>query len=454
MSPTAAARKARIVCLALGTRGDVQPVCLLARDLMRRGHSVTFITSRDYLPLALSLGVRASIVDVDFESTIRFHKFNDVYYDEKGSLWRKINVIKDVARDIEGKFYDLLMYSFRMLRYFDLVIYNPFAFFAGQIAEELNIPAVRVSCQPLLPTRSMELSAFGGRNRGAVLNRLSYETLRVLAFLFQRSLRKFRASFGVGRRFRAWMNPLNADLRFATQILAYSPHLSPDPGDYPVPTTTTGYWFHEAEADETLPDDIMAFLEGGDPALYIGFGSMFWGAQRNTEVVLKALALWGGRAIVATGTGSLKPMTASPNVMIVPSAKHALLFPHVAGAVHHGGAGTTAQALRCGLPSVILPVLGDQFYWGRRVAAVGAGPEPVPLRRIEPEALARMMADLTSHAPYREAARHLAAVLADEPGLPAAVARIELCLAETAGRWQIRPRAQPGLGAADLRQAE
>lgn len=439
---TAAARKTRIVCIAFGSRGDVQPMCLLARALMARGYSVTFITSGEYHSLARTIGVRASIVDVDFESAIRFHKFNEVFYDKSLSVVKKISVLRDIALSIEDRVLDLLMYCLKMLRYFDLVVYNPFAFFAGQIAEELNIASVRVFSQPLLPTKHMDLAIFGGSDMGPILNRLSYETLRAAALLFSRPFRRFRASFGAGRRLRGAMNPLTADLGFAAQLAAYSPHVSPDPGDYPVAATATGYWFHDPDPGEALPADVMKFLEGGAPPIYIGFGSMVWGAQRTTEVVTKALSLWGGRAIVATGAGGLKPAMTSPEVMVVPALKHALLFPHLAGAVHHGGAGTTAQALKCGLPSAILPVLGDQHYWGRRVAALGAGPPPVPLRKIEPDALAERFAGLAETPGYRAVAQQLAGILASEPGLPAAVARIEECLAGAAARWQLKARAR------------
>jgi sterol 3beta-glucosyltransferase len=437
----ATARKTRIVCIAFGSRGDVQPMCLLARALMARGHSVTFITSGEYHSLARAVGVRASIIDVDFESDIRFHRFNEIFYDQSLPLGRKIGVLRDIARSIEDKVQDLLMHSLRMLRYFDLVVFNPFAFFAGQIAQELNIASVRIFNQPLLPTRHMNLAILGGGDMGPVVNRLSYETMRAVALLFSRPFRRFRAASGVGRRLRGSINPLTADLDFAAQLAAYSPHISPDPGDYPVSPTATGFWFHDPDPGETLPPDIMKFLAGGAPPIYIGFGSMVWGAQRNTEVVTKALSLWGGRAIVATGAGGLKPTMASPEIMVVPSVKHALLFPHLAGAVHHGGAGTTAQALRCGLPTAILPVLGDQHYWGSRLAALGAGPAPAPLRKIEPEDLAARFAGLADNPGYRTAAGDLADILACEPGLPAAVARVEECLAGATERWKLKPRA-------------
>lgn len=53
--------------------------------------------------------------------------------------------------------------------------------------------------------------------------------------------------------------------------------------------------------------------------------------------------------------------------------------------VHHGGAGTTAAGLRAGVPSVVIPFFGDQPFWGWRVAALGAGPAPIPLGSLTAE---------------------------------------------------------------------
>lgn len=49
---------------------------------------------------------------------------------------------------------------------------------------------------------------------------------------------------------------------------------------------------------------------------------------------------------------------------------HDWLFPQVAAVVHHGGAGTTAAGLRAGIPTVIKPFFGDQFFWASRVQEV------------------------------------------------------------------------------------
>ena len=116
-----------------------------------------------------------------------------------------------------------------------------------------------------------------------------------------------------------------------------------------------------------------------------------------------------------------------------------MLFPHLAAVVHHGGAGTTGTALRHGLPNVILPVLGDQMYWGRRVAALGAGEDPVPLSRISAVDLAARIARACSEPRFRDAARGAAQQLALDPGVAAAVAEVDRILAKRSGAVDREP---------------
>ena len=76
-----------------------------------------------------------------------------------------------------------------------------------------------------------------------------------------------------------------------------------------------------------------------------------------------------------------------PNIYVIGDVPHDWLFARCRAVCHHGGAGTTSAGLRAGLPTVVVPFFGDQFFWGRVVADAGAGPEPIPIGRLTTEAL-------------------------------------------------------------------
>jgi len=106
--------------------------------------------------------------------------------------------------------------------------------------------------------------------------------------------------------------------------------------------------------------------------------------------------------------------------------------PQLAAVVHHGGAGTTAAGLRAGVPTVICPFFGDQPFWGRRVPALGAGPQPIPQRRLTAEALSAAIATAVSDPLMRERAAALGAAIWAEDGMQQAVLQIEACTAQSA----------------------
>jgi sterol 3beta-glucosyltransferase len=96
----------------------------------------------------------------------------------------------------------------------------------------------------------------------------------------------------------------------------------------------------------------------------------------------------------------------------------------MAAVVHHGGAGTTAAALRAGRPSVVVPHFADQFFWARQLLTLGAAPPPVRPAKLTVDVLADRLAEALQPRTVHGAAG-LARRLAKEDGLSAAVAVIE-----------------------------
>ncbi len=101
------------------------------------------------------------------------------------------------------------------------------------------------------------------------------------------------------------------------------------------------------------------------------------------------------------------------------------LFRRVAVAVHHGGAGTTAEALRAGVPSVVIPLGPDQEFWGWRVAALGVGPEPIPPRRLTAERLASAIQRAATNVEMRRRCKELGEKISAEDGVSKAVEAFE-----------------------------
>ena len=167
---------------------------------------------------------------------------------------------------------------------------------------------------------------------------------------------------------------------------------------------------------------LTAFLKRGAPPVYVGFGSMS-GAEEDalTTIVLAALRRCGLRGVLATGWGGLGAAELADDMLMLDWVPHDWLFPRTAAIIHHGGAGTTATGLRCGVPQVIVPFFGDQHFWGQRIRELGVGPAPVPRRRLTADRLTAALTEATTDPEVREQARAARTRIRAEDGVGTAV---------------------------------
>ncbi|WP_405925334.1 glycosyltransferase [Streptomyces sp. NBC_00035] len=134
----------------------------------------------------------------------------------------------------------------------------------------------------------------------------------------------------------------------------------------------TGAWIRPDE--RPLPDELLEFLDAGEPPVYVGFGSMaLRGSTDIARVAVEAVRAQGRRVLVGSGWADLGLIDDRNDCFVVGEVNHQALFGRVAAVVHHGGAGTTTTATRAGAPQVVVPQFVDQPHWAARVAQLGIG---------------------------------------------------------------------------------
>ncbi|GAA0268254.1 glycosyltransferase [Cryptosporangium japonicum] len=149
--------------------------------------------------------------------------------------------------------------------------------------------------------------------------------------------------------------------------LAADPTLGPWPGGAGPDVVQTGAWTRPDR--RPLPADVTAFLDDGDPPVYVGFGSAR-PAPGVADRAVEAVRAEGRRVLVSRGWADLDPA----GCFVVGDVNHERLFARVAAVVHHGGAGTVLTAARAGVPQIAVPMpVGDNPYWAGRVAALRLG---------------------------------------------------------------------------------
>ncbi|MFI6099646.1 glycosyltransferase [Lentzea sp. NPDC051213] len=157
-----------------------------------------------------------------------------------------------------------------------------------------------------------------------------------------------------------------------TLLLAADPVLWPAPELTNLDVTQTGAWI--VPDSRPLEAGLVAFLEAGEPPVYVGFGSMPMHTSRDiAQVAVDAVRAQGRRVLLSRGWADLAQIDSGDDCFLVGEVNQQALFGRVAAVVHHGGGGTTTTAARAGAPQVVVPQIVDQPYWARRVAELGIG---------------------------------------------------------------------------------
>lgn len=431
----------RIAIATIGTQGDVQPFLALALALTRRGHTVVLGAPSDFEGFVTGHGIEFANLGTSIQSLLATPAFDKAMrgfgvLTQGGTLFRQMQAI----------LHDATLAGWRMAQGADAMVINLNTSFGLDIAEALGIPAFMGAPQPLHPTAAFPMVAWPGKAAlPRSFNRLSHALLhapQVFYNLHRNRLRREVMELGPRRSGRFLRYTDGSPL---PTLYCYSELVCPRPADWPDTAIVTGYWRLADRSEWRPPPDFRAFLDAGEPPVYIGFGSMPFGAERNTRLIVETMRLWGGRAVVARGWGGLQPADLPANVFAIDKAPHDRLFPLMKAVVHHGGAGTTAAGLFAGRPGFVVPQTVDQPFWGRRVHALGCGPAPVPIGRITPDRLAQAIAELVSTPAYAHAAETLAVRLSAEDGPARAIAEIEAALARSADPAQELRRASSRL---------
>lgn len=412
----------RISIQTLGTRGDVQPYLALARELISRGHDVQLAGPEQFAGLASSANVPFASLPGEFLALLDTPEGKAAVAGGRGfsAGFKLLKYVRPLMRQ-------LLDSEWRAVRQFspELMLYHPKSISALHIAKRLDVPAIIASPLPgFTPTAAFPTPMLPVRNLGP-LNRASHMlATHSAALLFGRLIGRWRhEALGLKGR-RSASKPVGT-------VYAYSPSVLPKPVDWDDTVLVSGYWFLDESTQWQMPTPLCDFLNKGEKPIYVGFGSMP-GTDPVTlaQMVIEGLARAGARGILATGNGALSVQNVPGYIHVIASAPHNQLFKLVSGALHHGGAGTTGESLRAGLPTLVCPFFGDQPFWARRIHELGVGPPPLDRRHLSPDKLAAAFATTRDAETVRRAAA-MGRLIANEKGVSRAADFVEQCAIAT-----------------------
>jgi sterol 3beta-glucosyltransferase len=408
----------RVSFISVGSRGDVHPLLGFALALAAAGHRVRFAAfpkfegdvraaGLDYEPLAEGKLSKTPQRNAAGQRAAR------------GSARRTpvpVQFVQEARTVARRRLADALAASEGT----DAIVANELAMLiAWQTAEHRGVPLVRVRYSPPPALAGSPLAGLV-RQAGWLL---------------------VRPWLGAGRRQLGMSRlPLREPLaglqqRRTLELYALSPAVLADPARKGPYTYLTGYWFIDGGLDPEPPQPVLDFLAAGPAPVCVGFGTMQdddKDVRATGELVLDALERAGRRGVLLGGLGAGLDLPES--TIAVQAISHGWLFERCAAAVHHGGAGTAAAALRAGVPSVVVPHMMDQHGWGRRLHELGVAPAPLPRRRLSAARLGEAIAEAVGEPTMRERAGELARRIREEDGIACAVEVFERHMDGVAGR--------------------
>ena len=376
----------RLTIFTAGSRGDIQPCLVLGLGLKRAGFEVLVAAPQNFAGLISEYGLTFHPLRGDIQKILAGETGQKFVETGNSNPLQSILAMRTMLEPIIMPMMEDVLQACQQSD--ALITPAVFAPFGTTFAEICGIPLINVEPTPMLPTGEFPAPGWPiQKGLGRWANLISgYGMLNIIWQWYRPFVNEFR------RRFH--LRPLTGKdvykaLTTFPLLGAYSQFVIPRPRDWPSNVYITGYWFQDTSSIWKPSYELEAFLAKGEPPVYIGFGSM---AGRNpkhfADIAAQALEKSGRRGILATGWGGLNVTEVPETIHVIESAPHDWLFPRMAAIVHHGGAGTTAEGMRAGVPAVIVPFVVDQHFWGKRVWENGAGPEPIPAKNLTATQLA------------------------------------------------------------------
>ncbi|ROT35970.1 UDP-Glycosyltransferase/glycogen phosphorylase [Sodiomyces alkalinus F11] len=399
-----------ICMMVIGSRGDAQPFIRIGKVLKERyGHRVRIATHpafREFIEVEAGLeffsvgGDPSELMAFMVKNPGMIPTLDAVRAGDVGrrraamaemfdGFWRACIEATDDPNDIQN----LKLMGEKEPFVADAIIANPPSFAHMHCAEALGIPMHLMFTFPYTPTQAFPhpLAAIKKSNVDqGYTNFISYPLVEMMIWQGLGDLiNEFRVQkLKLDPVSTLWAPGQAYRLHIPITYL-WSPGLVPKPQDWGDQIDISGFVFLDMASSYTPSNELEEFLAAGEAPVYIGFGSIVVDdPDRFTQMIFDAVKIAGVRALLSKGWGGLGGEEGQENVYMLDDTPHDWLFPKVRACVIHGGAGTTAMAIKCGKPTMVVPFFGDQYFWGSMLGRSGTGPEPVPHKHLTAEKLA------------------------------------------------------------------
>lgn len=360
-----------VVMLTIGSRGDVQPFINLALGLMQKNYNVKIITHVCFEKFVRSHGVDFAGLSSDPKELMKLCVNNSMF---------SINFINEGKKIFLDKLDMLLNESYEGCKGASILISTPTAVAGYHIAEKLQIPFFNAFTMPLIDHDGQNIltlttSDYSQKWYSGYKNYLiDFVADKAMWFAYGTKVNNWRTTIlNLPPKKFFESNQFVFDRQKIPTLYCYSEHIFPKPTEWSENIHITGYWRSQYDENYEPSEELANFLSKYPKSLFVSFGSIpITNPDTFYNIFIKYCNEKKLPLIIGKGWSTTN-IKSSPNVIIIDEVPYDFLLKYVSLMVHHGGAGTVASCVSNGVPMLITPFFGDQFFWGKRIQDLGIG---------------------------------------------------------------------------------
>ena len=385
----------RVLLPTIGSAGDVHPVLEIGRALQQRGHEATLVTNQSFEQQVRDAGL-------DFIAMGTVEEAEATIADDR--LWHHIRgfecVVERAVLPNIARLYQIIREQWKPGA---VVAASGFCFGAQIAQEKLRVPLATIHLQPAMLRSLVDAGMQGRIPMGPRVPRLVKQPLfwlldkAAVDRLLAPTLNSIRAGLGlppVSRILKGYVHSPQLVLGLFPEWFA-----SPQP-DWPRNTHLTGFVLHDGGDQQGVSAEVKEFLADGPPPLVFTPGSAASTLQAFFRTSVEVCKLTGHRAMLVTNFPKQLPENLPPGVRAFRYLPFSKILPHCSALVYPGGIGTMAQAIKAGIPHLVVPHAHDQPDNALRIRRLGLGFSIYP-ERYEPRRAARLVKELLASSEIR-----------------------------------------------------
>jgi rhamnosyltransferase subunit B len=409
----------RILLAAIGSSGDVNPVLGLGKALKARGHRVSLATNEIFEGLVRESGLEFIELGTLKEAEAMmgdprlWHRRRGFHCIVEGAILPNIRRLYRIIEERQGPG--------------QVVAATTLCLGARVAQDRLGVPTATLNLQPSVFRSHVDNGTLGGLHMGPgmpkVVKRAVFWAIDTLYVERQvgRPLNRFRSELGL-----AGVSGVFASYLHSPQLVLglFPEWFAPVQPDWPRNTHLSGFILQDDGGQAEAHAQADQFLDGGPAPVLVTPGSAATDRTRFFAHLVEACRAVGARAMLVTNHPAQLPRTLPPGIQAFPYLPFSRVMPRCAAAVYHGGIGTLAQAVRAGVPHLVVANAHDQPDNGQRIERLGLG-LTLDEHRLSARAATRAVADLVASEDTRRRCREFAPRIDSQASCLAACSRIE-----------------------------